>query len=138
MEKGMVGRSWLPVVLRGAVAGLIAYFLLLALAAYLTLGGRIGEELTGCAVLICAAVAVLVGTTVCTGRKRVDARLPLCCAAVFCTAVLTIGFLTQAELSLRWALYLILAALAGTAPAELRCGRKERKGKRRKRKNVGR
>lgn len=138
MEKETVGRNWLPAILRGAAVSLIAYFLLLAFAAYLTVNGRVGEHLAGRTALICAMLAVLVGTIACTGGKRADARLPLCCTAVFCAVVLTAGFLTQMELSLHQVLRLILAALAGTVPAVIRCGGKDRKGRRRKKKSAGR
>lgn len=138
MEKETAGRNWLPAILRGAAVSLIAYFLLLAFAAYLTVNGRVGEHLAGRAALICVMLAVLVGTIACAGGKCADARLLLCCTAAFSAVVLTAGFLTQMELSLHQALRLILAALAGTAPAVLRRGRKERKGRRRKKKSAGR
>ena len=138
MEKETAGRNWLPAILRGVSVSLIAYFLLLAFAAYLTVNGRVGEHLADRTALICAMLAVLVGTIACTDGKRADARLLLCCTAAFSTVVLTVGFLTQMELSLHQALRLILAALAGTAPAALRRGRKERKGRRRKKKSAGR
>lgn len=138
MEKETAGRNWLPAILRGVSVSLIAYFLLLAFAAYLTVNGRVGEHPADRTALICAMLAVLVGTIACAGGKRADTRLLLCCTAAFSTVVLTVGFLTQMELSLHRALHLILAALAGTAPAALRCGRKERKGRRRKKKSAGR
>ena len=138
MEKETAGRNWLSAILRGAAVSLIAYFLLLAFAAYLTVNGCVGEHLAGRAALICAMLAMLAGTIACIGGKRADARLLLCCTAAFCTVVLTVGFLTRMELSLRQALRLILAALAGTVPALIRRGGKDRKGRRRKKKSAGR
>ena len=102
MEKETAGQNWLPAILRGVSVSLIAYFLLLAFAAYLTVNGRVGEHLADRTALICAMLAVLVGTIACTDGKRADARLLLCCTAAFSTVVLTVGFLTQMELSLRW------------------------------------
>ena len=133
MEKGTEKRGWLTGVWRGTAVSVIGYFLLLALAAYLTAVGHVGERLIGRAAWLCAAAAALMGSLL-AGKGNTDARRPLLCAAEFFTFVVLAGLLLQTEFSPAGALTFASAVIAGTLASllMLRRGRRGRKGKRRK------
>ncbi len=130
MEKGKRpdGRS----ICFGAAVSMGAYLLLLMLAAYLTLSGRVDEALSGRTVWLCACIAAFAGA-VTAARKRRSGTAALLCAGIFGGSLLLIGFLTQDALEPYGAGAMLAAVAAGALLSLLLLRRKsERKGKRRK------
>lgn len=113
-------------VLRAAAIDLGAYLLLLALAAYLTLSGRVGEEHMQSTARLCAAVAAFVGAAL-TVHRGVPAALAT--TGIFCAVTLLLGVLLCGALHTENTLEFLLAALLGTLPALLlwRRGRARRR-----------
>lgn len=111
MEKG---KRWRPDggVLRAAAVSLGTYLLLLALAAYLTLSGRVGEAHMQGAARLCAAVATFAGAAFSVRGGVSSAFLT---AALFGGTVLLLGAFSggvNAPDALRFLLSLLLGALA--------------------------
>ena len=117
----------------GAAASLAVYLLLLALAAYGTVNGRMGEELTPRAVWLCALSASFAGACI-AGRGRTAGvpLLPLLSAAVFWACVAGLGVLAADEPDPRRMAELLAAALLGGAAAQLLLRRKGGRRKRRR------
>lgn len=121
-------KRWRPdgTTFRAAAASLGIYLLLLALAAYLTLRGRVGEEHMRGAAQLCAAIAAFAGTALCVRRGVPSALLS---TALFGGTTVLLGVLLCDDADAANVLPLLLAMLLGMLPALLlrRRGRGKRK-----------
>lgn len=127
-EKHPKGKT---VLLAAAVSG-TAYLLLLALCAYLTLGGWLGEGRMEGTVRLCAAMAAFVGAAFSArSRKGNGALTVLLSTAIFCAAFLLAGALLWREVDGAAAASLLLAAFVGALPALALRRRGGRRGRRR-------
>lgn len=114
----------------GLATAMGAYLVLLTLAAYLTVSGRLDEVRIGQAVWACACLSAFGGAMMTLRGKR-GAALPLLAAAAFWVCVSLLGLLASDAPDLNGVLGLLTAsALGGLLAAGL--ARRE-KGKRAKR-----
>ena len=123
----------LPVrpIMLGLATAMGAYLVLLTLAAYLTVSGRLDEVRIGQAVWACACLSAFGGAMIASREKRGAAVLPLLGAAAFWACTSLIGLLASDAPDLNGVLGLLAAsALGGLLAAGL--ARRER-GKRAKR-----
>lgn len=128
MEKKQL--SVRPIML-GLATAMGAYLVLLTLAAYLTVSGRLDEARIGQTAWACACLAAFGGAMIASREKRRTAVLPLLGAAAFCVCVSLIGLLASDAPDMNGMLRLLAAsALGGLLAAGL--ARRER-GKRAKR-----
>ncbi len=119
-----------PIML-GLATAMGAYLVLLTLAAYLTVSGRLDEVRIGQAVWACACLSAFGGAMMALRGKRGAAALPLLAAAAFWVCVSLLGLLASGAPDLNGVLGLLAAsALGGLLAAGL--ARRE-KGKRAKR-----
>ena len=118
-----------PIML-GLAAAMGVYLVLLTLAAYLTVSGRLDEARIGQTAWACACLAAFSGAMIASQEKRV-AALPLLAAAAFWVCVSLLGLLASDAPDMNGMLRLLTAsALGGLLAAGL--ARRE-KGKRAKR-----
>ena len=116
-----------PIVL-GLATAMGAYLVLLTLAAYLTVSGRLDEVRIGQAVWACACLSAFGGAMMTLRGKRGVAALPLLATAAFWACVSLLGLLASDAPDLNGVLGLLAAsALGGLLAAGL--ARRE-KGKR--------
>ena len=128
MEKKQL--SVRPIML-GLATAMGAYLVLLTLAAYLTVSGRLDEARIGQTAWACACLAAFGGAMIASREKRRTAVLPLLGAAAFWVCVSLIGLLASDAPDMNRMLRLLAAsALGGLLAAGL--ARRER-GKRAKR-----
>lgn len=128
MEKKQL--SVRPIML-GLATAMGAYLVLLTLAAYLTVSGRLDEARIGQTAWACACLAAFGGAMIASREKRRTAVLPLLGAAAFWVCVSLIGLLASDAPDMNGMLRLLAAsALGGLLAAGL--ARRE-KGKRAKR-----
>ncbi len=128
MEKKQL--SVRPIML-GLATAMGAYLVLLTLAAYLTVSGRLDEARIGQTAWACACLAAFGGAMIASREKRGAAVLPLLGAAAFWACTSLIGLLASDAPDLNGVLGLLTAsALGGLLAAGL--ARRE-KGKRAKR-----
>ena len=128
MEKKQL--SVRPIML-GLATAMGAYLVLLTLAAYLTVSGRLDEARIGQTAWACACLAAFGGAMIASRGKRGAAVLPLLAAAAFWVCVSLFGLLASDAPDLNGVLGLLTAsALGGLLAAGL--ARRE-KGKRAKR-----
>ncbi len=119
-----------PIML-GLATAMGAYLVLLTLAAYLTVSGRLDEARIGQTAWACACLAAFGGVMIASREKRGAAVLPLLGAAAFWACVSLIGLLASDAPDMNGMLRLLTAsALGGLLAAGL--ARRE-KGKRAKR-----
>ena len=119
-----------PIML-GLATAMGAYLVLLTLAAYLTVSGRLDEVRIGQAVWVCACLSAFGGAMMALRGKRGAAAPPLLAAAAFWVCVSLLGLLASDAPDLNGVLGLLTAsALGGLLAAGL--ARRE-KGKRAKR-----
>ena len=120
----------LPVrpIMLGLATAMGAYLVLLTLAAYLTVSGRLDEVRIGQAVWACACLSAFGGAMMTLRGKRGVAALPLLAAAAFWVCVSLLGLLASDAPDLNGVL--TASALGGLLAAGL--ARRE-KGKRAKR-----
>lgn len=119
-----------PIML-GLATAMGAYLVLLTLAAYLTVSGRLDEVRIGQAVWACACFSAFGGAMIASRGKRGAAVLPLLAAAAFWVCVSLFGLLASDAPDMNGMLRLLTAsALGGLLVAGL--ARRE-KGKRAKR-----
>ena len=119
-----------PIML-GLASAMGAYLVLLTLAAYLTVSGRLDEARIGQTAWACACLAAFGGAMIASREKRRTAVLPLLGAAAFWVCVSLIGLLASDAPDMNRMLRLLAAsALGGLLAAGL--ARRER-GKRAKR-----
>lgn len=119
-----------PIML-GLATAMGAYLVLLTLAAYLTVSGRLDEARIGQTAWACACLAAFGGAMIASREKRGAAVLPLLGAAAFWVCVSLLGLLASDAPDLNGVLGLLAAsALGGLLAAGL--ARRE-KGKRAKR-----
>ena len=115
----------------GLATAMGAYLVLLTLAAYLTVSGRLDEARIGQTAWACACLAAFGGAMIASREKRGAAALPLLAAAAFWACVSLLGLLASDAPDLNGVLRLLTAsALGGLLAAGL--VRRE-KGKRAKR-----
>ena len=118
-------------IMLGLATAMGAYLVLLTLAAYLTVSGRLDEARIGQTAWACACLAAFGGAMIASRDKRGAAVLPLLGAAAFWVCVSLIGLLASDAPDLNGVLGLLTAsALGGLLAAGL--ARRER-GKRAKR-----
>ena len=118
-------------IMRGLATAMGAYLVLLTLAAYLTVSGRLDEARIGQTAWACACLAAFGGAMIASREKRRTAVLPLLGAAAFWVCVSLIGLLASDAPDMNGMLRLLAAsALGGLLAAGL--ARRER-GKRAKR-----
>ena len=132
MEK-MKGRVEWKLLGLGTAASLGGYLLALLLAAYLTVSGRIREEMVGRAVWLCALLAAFAGALIASRGKRGTTLLTLLSAAAFWTTAVLVGFLSADGMELMETVKLLTACASGglLAFGVMRRGRGKR-GKRHK------
>lgn len=119
-----------PIML-GLATAMGTYLVLLTLAAYLTVSGRLDEARIGQTAWACACLAAFGGAMIASRGKRGTAVLPLLGAAAFWACVSLLGLLASDAPDLNGVLGLLAAsALGGLLAAGL--ARRE-KGKRAKR-----
>ena len=119
-----------PIML-GLATAMGAYLVLLTLAAYLTVSGRLDEARIGQTAWACACLAAFGGAMIASREKRGAAVLPLLGAAAFWVCVSLLGLLASDAPDINGMLGLLTAsALGGLLAAGL--ARRE-KGKRAKR-----
>lgn len=113
----------------GALICCLSELVLLAIAAALMLNGTVGEERTGAAGLVAAALAAFAGCMAGSGRTSKRAAMVFACAASGWLAVQVTGFAIGGALVPERSLMAAGAMLAGAAAALAAGGRKKR-GKR--------
>ena len=119
-----------PIML-GLATAMGAYLVLLTLAAYLTVSGRLDEVRIGQAVWACACLSAFGGAMIASRGKRGAAVLPLLAAAAFWVCVSLLGLLASDAPEMNGMLRLLTASALGGL---LVAGRARReKGKRAKR-----
>ena len=117
----------------GLATAMGAYLVLLTLAAYLTVSGRLDEVRIGQAVWACACLSAFGGAMMALRGKRGVAALPLLAAAAFWVCVSLLGLLTSDAPDLNGALGLLAAsALGGLLAAGLARREKVKRAKRHK------
>ena len=122
-----------PIML-GLATAMGAYLVLLTLAAYLTVSGRLDEVRIGQAVWACACLSAFGGAMMTLRGKRGVAALPLLAAAAFWVCVSLLGLLTSDAPDLNGVLGLLAAsALGGLLAAGLARREKGKRAKRRQR-----
>ena len=112
MEK-MKGRVEWKLLGFGTATSLSGYLLSLLLAAYLTVSGRIGEEMVDRAVWLCALLAAFAGALIASWGKRGTALLALFNAAAFWMAAVLVGFLSADGVELMEVAKLLTACAPG-------------------------
>ena len=118
-------------IMLGLATAMGAYLVLLTLAAYLTVSGRLDEVRIGQAVWACACFSAFGGAMIASREKRGAAVLPLLGGAAFWVCVSLIGLLASDAPDLNGTLGLLTAsALGGLLAAGLA---RRGKGKRAKR-----
>ena len=125
----------LPVrpIMLGLATAMGAYLVLLTLAAYLTVSGRLDEVRIGQAVWACACFSAFGGAMIASRGKRGAAVLPLLAAAAFWACVSLLGLLAPDAPDLNGMLGLLAAsALGGLLAAGLARREKGRRAKRHK------
>ena len=101
-----------PIML-GLATAMGAYLVLLTLAAYLTVSGRLDEVRIGQAVWACACLSAFGGAMMTLRGKRGVAALPLLAAAAFWVCVSLIGLLASDAPDLNGVLGLLAASALG-------------------------
>ena len=130
MEKKQL--SVRPIML-GLATAMGAYLVLLTLAAYLTVSGRLDEARIGQTAWACACLAAFGGAMIASREKRRTAVLPLLGAAAFWVCVSLIGLLASDAPDMNGMLGLLAAsALGGPLAAGLARREKGRRAKRHK------
>lgn len=130
MEKKQL--SVRPIML-GLATAMGAYLVLLTLAAYLTVSGRLDEARIGQTAWACACLAAFSGAMIASQEKRGAAVLPLLGAAAFWVCVSLLGLLASDAPDLNGMLGLLAAsALGGLLAAGLARREKGRRAKRHK------
>ena len=121
-----------PIML-GLTTAMGAYLVLLTLAAYLTVSGRLDEVRIGQVVWACACLSAFGGAMIASREKRGAAVLPLLAAAAFWACVSLLGLLASDAPDLNGVLGLLAAsALGGLLAAGLARREKGRRAKRHK------
>lgn len=105
----------LPVrpIMLGLATAMGAYLVLLTLAAYLMVSGRLDEARIGQAVWACACLAAFGGAMIASREKRGAAVLPLLGAAAFWACVSLIGLLASDTPDMNGMLGLLTASVLG-------------------------
>ena len=101
-----------PIVL-GLATAMGAYLVLLTLAAYLTVSGRLDEVRIGQAVWACTCLSAFGGAMIASREKRGAAVLPLLGAAAFWVCVSLIGLLASDTPDMNGMLRLLAASALG-------------------------
>ena len=101
-----------PIVL-GLATAMGAYLVLLTLAAYLTVSGRLDEVRIGQAVWACACLSAFGGAMIASREKRGAAVLPLLGAAAFWVCVSLLGLLASDAPDMNGMLRLLTASALG-------------------------
>ena len=105
----------LPVrpIMLGLATAMGAYLVLLTLAAYLTVSGRLDEVRIGQAVWACACLSAFGGAMIASREKRGAVVLPLLGAAAFWVCVSLIGLLASDAPDMNGMLRLLTASALG-------------------------
>ena len=105
----------LPVrpIMLGLATAMGAYLVLLTLAAYLTVSGRLDEVRIGQAVWACACLSAFGGAMIASREKRGTAVLPLLGAAAFWVCVSLLGLLASDAPDMNGMLRLLTASALG-------------------------
>lgn len=101
-----------PIML-GLATAMGAYLVLLTLAAYLTVSGRLDEVRIGQAVWACACLSAFGGAMIASREKRGTAVLPLLGAAAFWVCVSLLGLLASDAPDMNGMLRLLTASALG-------------------------
>lgn len=101
-----------PIML-GLATAMGAYLVLLTLAAYLTVSGRLDEARIGQAVWACACLSAFGGAMIASREKRGAAVLPLLGAAAFWVCVSLLGLLASDAPDMNGMLRLLTASALG-------------------------
>ena len=101
-----------PIML-GLATAMGAYLVLLTLAAYLTVSGRLDEARIGQAVWACACLSAFGGAMIASREKRGTAVLPLLGAAAFWVCVSLLGLLASDAPDMNGMLRLLTASALG-------------------------
>ena len=101
-----------PIML-GLATAMGAYLVLLTLAAYLTVSGRLDEVRIGQAVWVCACLSAFGGAMMTLRGKRGGAALPLLAAAAFWVCVSLLGLLASDAPDMNGMLRLLTASALG-------------------------
>ena len=101
-----------PIML-GLAAAMGVYLVLLTLAAYLTVSGRLDEARIGQTAWACACLAAFGGAMIASREKRGAAALPLLAAAAFWACVSLLGLLASDAPDLNGVLRLLTASALG-------------------------
>lgn len=114
----------------GTLTAMGVYLLTLALCAYLTVRGVVGEGQTARCVWLCALIASLAGTVFGSGKTVRRGTMALCSGAAFYLAAVLLGFLIGGALEsagvLRLPVPIALGAAAGFALLGEKSGGKKR------------
>ena len=97
----------------GLATAMGAYLVLLTLAAYLTVSGRLDEVRIGQAVWACACLSAFGGAMIASREKRGTAVLPLLGAAAFWVCVSLLGLLASDAPDMNGMLRLLTASALG-------------------------
>lgn len=105
----------LPVrpIMLGLATAMGTYLVLLTLAAYLTVSGRLDEVRIGQAVWACACLSAFGGAMIASREKRGAAVLPLLAAAAFWVCVSLLGLLASDAPDMNGMLRLLAASALG-------------------------
>ena len=108
----------------GVGAAMVVYLLTLALCAYLTVRGVVGEgQMTRC-VWLCALLASFAGAASGGGKTVRRGTMALCCGVAFYLAVALLGFLVGGTFASADALRLLVPVALGAAGALVLLGGK--------------
>ena len=114
----------------GTGAAMAVYLLTLALCAYLTVRGIVGEGQVARCVWLCALLASFTGAAFGGGKTVRRGTMALCCGAAFYLVTVLLGFLVGGALSPAGALSLLLPIALGALGALVSLGGKSDKKKR--------
>ena len=114
----------------GALSAMGVYLLTLALCAYLTVRGVIGEGRMARCVWLCALLASFAGTLFGGGKTVRRGTMAFCCGTVFYLSVVLLGFLVGGAFAPAGALRLLVPIALGTLGALVSLSRKGDKKKR--------
>ena len=122
----------------GTGAAMAVYLLTLALCAYLTVRGIVGEGQVARCVWLCALLASFTGAAFGGGKTVRRGTMALCCGAAFYLVTVLLGFLIGGALAPAGALRLLVPVALGAAGALVLLGGKGGGKKRGRRARRGR
>ena len=108
----------------GTLSALAVYLLALALCAYLTVSGVVGEGQMARCVWLCALLASFAGVAFGGSKTVRRGTMAICCGAAFYVATVLLGFMVGGAFAPAGALALIVPVVLGASGAAMLLGKK--------------